>query len=114
MLVIMLASTVVPCIAAEAATASAQSTVDRVYSSDDADKMATNDALLAEFMPKYESLRDKITNKESGYSLGTATSNIGTPDASWTAEVPELRTDHPHLSKNLPKGEELFIIILCV
>ena len=100
LLVIMLCSAVLPCVAVEAASGDTTDNVlrvDRVYTSNDADKKATNDSLLEKLMPKYETLKTKITNKESGYSLGTASSSIGTPDPSWTAEVPELRADHPRL-----------------
>ena len=93
LLIIMLCSAVIPCVAATTSVAQ----VTRVYSSDDAKKKATNDELLKKLMPKYESLRTKIANKESGYSLGTASSSIGTPKSTWTAAVPALKAEHPRL-----------------
>ena len=68
-------------------------------------KKAENDALLAELMPKYEALRNEIASKKAGYDLGSASASIGTPDASWTAEIPTVKQAHPRLlltSETLP------------
>ena len=68
-------------------------------------KKAENDALLAALMPKYEALRSEIASKKAGYDLGSASASIGTPDASWTAEIPTVKQAHPRLlltSETLP------------
>ena len=95
---IMLFTTIAPCaISAGIVYIEDINLVKRVSSTEDPERKAANDALLEELMPKYETLRTKINKKESGYSLGTATATIGTPDSSWTADVPTLRADHPRL-----------------
>ena len=65
---------------------------------------ATNDAKLAELLPKSEALRNEIKSKKAGYDFGTATTKIGTPDSSWTAsdsywkeQNPKITTSHPRV-----------------
>lgn len=62
-------------------------------------KKEENDKLLAELLPKYESLRAEIKNasSSSSYYFGTPTSNIGTPKAEWDATLPAITQDHPRL-----------------
>ena len=57
-----------------------------------------NDKLLAELLPKIESLRNQIKNASSGsYYFGNPTSNIGTPPSAWDAALPQITQDHPRL-----------------
>ena len=96
-----------PCISAQTKIANAESslnkaTITRTYSGDDHQKKETNDSLLEELMPKYNDLRTKISNRETGYNLGYSTADISTLAAkdvssNWNAELPELREDHPRL-----------------
>ena len=101
---------VAPCVSARVETKNYDSTlnkatVDRIYTSNNAEKRAANNALLATLMPKYETLRNNIRDKVSGYNLGTATSDISTlvkdEDKwimeNWTDPKVELRSDHPRL-----------------
>ncbi len=62
-----------------------------------AQNKATNDSLLADLKPKYESLREEIKAKKAGYDLGKASASIGTKDSSWTATVPAITQSHPRL-----------------
>ena len=103
-------TTLAPCVSAIAdiradAVVLNKATSTRKYSDDDPEKMAANDALLETLMPKYETLRNNIRNKVSGYDLGTATSDISTlvkdEDKwimeNWTDPKVELRADHPRI-----------------
>ena len=104
-----------PCVIAQAVSGGIESAdpqlnkanrIERVYTSgtsaESIAKKEQNDALLAELLPKSETLRNKITNKTSGYDFGTATKDISTLDttnvsASWNVEPPEITQDHPRL-----------------
>ena len=66
------------------------------------EKEKQNDALLAEFMPKFEALRNEIktaTANKTGntYDFGTASTSIGTPNSSWTTSAPAITEAHPRL-----------------
>ncbi len=65
---------------------------------------ATNDEKLSVLLPKSQSLREEIKSKKAGYDFGTASTNIGTPNSSWTASgtkwaelKPTITESHPRL-----------------
>ena len=60
-------------------------------------KKEENDKLLAAFKPTYETLRNNIKNKKSGYDFGTEDKSIGTPNSGWTAQLPKITEAHPRL-----------------
>ena len=118
LLTAMLFASLAPCVSASMdATAKditlneATSTTTRKYSFNDENKKKENDALLTDpakwngsmsFLEIYEVFREEIktatTNKKgNSYDFGTEDKNFGTPDSSWTADVPEITEQHPRL-----------------